>query len=84
VIARFVGGEASVLSGVMRGADQIRNRPMIVDAPSGRGHVLLFANNPIYRWQTFGEYSMVFNALMFWNDLPAEAPPAPNTATAPH
>jgi hypothetical protein len=84
VIARFVGGEASVLSGVMRGADQIRNRPMIVDAPSGKGHVLLFANNPIYRWQTFGEYSMVFNALMFWNDLPAEAPPAPKAATAPH
>ncbi len=69
VIARFTGGDASVLSGVMRGADQIRNRPMIVDAPSGKGHVLLFANNPIYRWQTFGEHEMVFNALLFWNDL---------------
>jgi hypothetical protein len=82
VIARFVGGETGVLSGVMRGADQIRNRPMIVDAPSGKGHVLLFATNPIYRWQTFGEFSMVFNALMFWNDFPAEAPPAPKAATA--
>ena len=81
VIARFVGGETGVLSGVMRGAEQIRNRPMIVDAPSGKGHVLLFANNPIYRWQTFGEYSMVFNALMFWNDLPAETPQAPKPAT---
>ena len=69
VIARFTGGEGSVLSGVMRGAEQIRNRPMIVDAPSGKGHVLLFANNPIYRWQTFGEQAMVFNALLFWNDL---------------
>ena len=76
VIARFVGGDASVLSGVMRGADQIRNRPMIVDAPSGKGHVLLFTNNPIYRWQTFGEHEMVFNALMYWNDFPAEAPAA--------
>ena len=53
----------------MRGSDQIRNRPMIVDAPSGKGRVLLFANNPIYRWQTFGEHTMVFNALLFWNDL---------------
>ena len=70
VIARFVGGDSAVLSGVMRGADQIRNRPMIVDAPSGQGRVLLFANNPIYRWQTFGEHAMVFNALLFWNDLP--------------
>jgi len=72
VIARFVGGDGAVLSGVMRGAEQVRNRPMIVDAPSGRGHVLLFANNPIYRWQTFGEHAMVFNALLFWNDLPAK------------
>ena len=74
VIARFVGGDTSVLSGVMRGADQIRNRPMIVDAPSGQGHVVMFANNPIYRWQTFGEHAMLFNSILFWNDLPrAEA-----------
>ena len=82
VVARFVGGEAGVLSGVMRGADQIRNRPMIVDAPSGKGHVLLFTNNPIYRWQTFAEHEMVFNALMYWNDLPAAAPPAKPVPTA--
>ena len=55
---------------------------MIVDAPSGKGHVLLFATNPIYRWQTFGEYGMVFNALMFWNDFPAEAPAAPKPDAA--
>jgi hypothetical protein len=26
-------------------------------------------NNPIYRWQTFGEHGMVFNALLFFDDL---------------
>jgi hypothetical protein len=71
VIARYTGGEAGVLSGLMRNPDQIRNRPMIVDAPSGKGRVILYANNPIYRWQTFGEHALVFNALMFWNDMPA-------------
>ena len=45
---------------------------MVVDAPSGMGRVLLFANNPIYRWQTFGEHQMVFNALLYWNDIPAK------------
>jgi hypothetical protein len=69
VIARFTGGEAGVLSGLMRAPDQIRNRPMIVDAPSGKGRVIMFANNPIYRWQTFGEHTMLFNSLMFWNDM---------------
>jgi hypothetical protein len=71
VIARFQGGDAGVLSGLMRGADQIRNRPMVVDVPTGKGRVLMFANNPIYRWQTFGEHAMVFNALLFHNDFPA-------------
>ena len=82
VLARYQGGDAGVLSGLMRGADQLRNRPMIVDAPAGKGRVLLYANNPIYRWQTFGEHALVFNALLFWNDLPA-GPPAQPTTTAP-
>ena len=73
MIARFTGGEAGVLSGLMRNPDQIRNRPMVVDAPSGKGRVIMFANNPIYRWQTFGEHAMVFNALMFWNDMAGAA-----------
>jgi hypothetical protein len=82
VIARFVGGDAGVLSGLMRGADQVRNRPMVVDAPSGKGHVILYANNPIYRWQTFGEHAMVFNALLYWNDLPNSATTAKPATTA--
>jgi hypothetical protein len=82
VIARFTGGDAGVLSGLMRAPDQIRNRPMVVDAPSGKGRVLLFANNPIYRWQTFGEHAMVFNSILFWNDLPAPGPPAKPATTA--
>ena len=82
VLARFQGGEAGVLSGLMRNPDQTRNRPMVVDAVNGKGHVILFANNPIYRWQTFGEHGMVFNALMFWNDLPAPGTGAKPTTTA--
>ena len=82
VIARFTGGEAGVLSGLMRNPDQTRNRAMVVDAPAGKGRVILYANNPIYRWQTFGEHAMVFNALMFWNDMPSGSGPAKPTTTA--
>ena len=80
VIARFQGGEAGVLSGLMRSPDQTRNRPMVVDAPTGKGRVIMFANNPIYRWQTFGEHGMVFNGLLYWNDIPAPSPVKPTTA----
>src|SRR5215510_5197132 len=69
VLVRFQGGDSSVLSGVMRGADQIRNRPAIIDAPVGSGRVIYFATNPIYRWQTFGEQQLVFNALLYFNDM---------------
>jgi hypothetical protein len=71
VLGRYVGGEAGVLSGLMRGADEIRERPFAVDISggfSGKGRVLLFASNPIYRWQNHGEFNMVFNAVMNWND----------------
>jgi hypothetical protein len=82
VLARFVGGEDAVLSGLMRGADEIRDRPFAVDLPggfSGKGRVVMFANNPIYRWQNHGEFNMVFNTLLNWNDLGAASPAAATT-----
>jgi hypothetical protein len=72
VLARYPGGEANVLSGLMRGADEITNRPFAIDVPggyTGKGRVILFSNNPIYRWQNHAEFNMVFNALLNWNDF---------------
>jgi hypothetical protein len=69
-LVRFQGGDNSVLSGLARGADQIRNRAAVVDAPVGKGRVILYVSNPIYRWQTFGEHQLVFNALLYYNDMP--------------
>ncbi len=66
VLARYVGGDEAVLSGLMKGAAEIRQRPFAVDVPggfTGKGRVVLFANNPIYRWQNHGEFNMVFNAV---------------------
>ena len=79
VLGRYPGGDANVLSGLMRGADEIANRPFAVDVPggySGKGRVVLFSNNPIYRWQNHGEFNMVFNAMLNWNDLAGPAAPA--------
>jgi hypothetical protein len=80
VLLKFQGGESGVLSGLMRDPDQIRDRPAIVDVTIGRGRMLLYAINPIYRWQNFGEHNFVFNALLYYNDLPAAESPAPRTA----
>ena len=72
VLARYVGGNASVLSGLMEGADSLKLKPFAVDIPRayhGQGRVILFSNNPIYRWQNHGEFNMVFNSLLNWNDV---------------
>jgi hypothetical protein len=64
VLMQFPGGDTNVLSGLMRGANEIRNRPAIVDVPVEKGRVILFATNPCYRWQNFGEFRMLFNAII--------------------
>jgi hypothetical protein len=69
VLMRFPGGDQAVLSGLMKGANEIRGRPAILDVPVGQGQVLMFATNPIYRWQNFGEFNMLFNAILHYNDF---------------
>ena len=69
VLMRLPGGDKSVLSGLMRGAAEITNRPAIVDVPVGSGRVLLFATNPCYRWQNHGEFGMLFNSILHYNDF---------------
>jgi hypothetical protein len=42
--------------------------------------VLMFATNPIYRWQNFGEFRMLYNALFNYKSLRIgmEKPAAPS------
>jgi hypothetical protein len=69
VLMEFPGGEKNVLSGFMNGADEIKDRPAIVLTPVDAGQVLMFATNPIYRWQNFGEFRMLYNALFNYKNL---------------
>jgi hypothetical protein len=63
--------------------EEIKHRPAIIDEPLGEGRILMFAANPIYRDQTFGEYRMLYNALFNYRQLGlgAEAP-APDASAA--
>jgi len=69
VLMTFPGGDKAVQSGLMVGASEVKDRPAIVDLPVGQGQVLMFATNPVYRWQNFGEYRMLYNALFSYKDL---------------
>jgi hypothetical protein len=43
----------------------------VVDVPVQKGHVVLFANNPVYRGETIGSYFLVFNTILNWDNLNA-------------
>jgi hypothetical protein len=68
-----------LLSGTLANGQFLSNRAALLDVSLGKGHVVMFAIRPFWRWQTQGTYSLGFNALMNWNDLDAgkaEAKPA--------
>ncbi|MEO8595652.1 MAG: M14 family zinc carboxypeptidase [Candidatus Solibacter sp.] len=70
VLMRFPGNDSSVLSGLMRGVAETRGRPAVLDETVGQGRVLIFSTNPAYRWQNLGEFNLLANSLLHFNDLP--------------
>ena len=73
-----------LLSGTIAGAQGLTGKAALLDATVGKGHVVMFAIRPFWRWQSQGTYSLGFNAIMNWNDLDAgkAEPRAPGTAGA--
>ncbi|MEO5903788.1 MAG: M14 family zinc carboxypeptidase [Gemmatimonadaceae bacterium] len=68
VVLRFSDQRALLVSGLLDGND-VAQRPVVVDVPSGKGHVVLFGNNPVYRGSTIGSYFLVFNTLLNFDHL---------------
>ena len=54
---------------MLSGGRELTGRPAVVDAPRGKGHVLLFANNPMWRNETQGSYFLLFNAMLNFDHL---------------
>ena len=65
VILRFPANpDDMLLSGVLVGGQALANRAQVVDAPLGKGHVVMFAIRPFWRWQTQGTCGLGFEGLM--------------------
>jgi hypothetical protein len=71
VLMRYPGGDKAVLSGLMNGADEIKGRAAVVETAVGRGKVVMFTTNPVWRWQNLGEFRMLFNTIINYKDLEA-------------
>ena len=71
VALRFDAQSTLLVSGLLDGGSDIAQRAVVVDVPVGKGHVVLFANNPIWRGETIGSYFMVFNTILNFDNLDA-------------
>jgi hypothetical protein len=68
---RFDAQTSLLVSGLLDGGADVAQRPVVVDVPVGKGHVVLFSANPIYRGETRGSYFMVFNTILNFDNLDA-------------
>ncbi len=83
VVLRFAPEKELLLSGMITGGSEIAEKPAVVDVPHGKGHVVLFANNPMWRGQTMGSFFLVFNAMLNYDHLNAgKSAQAPASETA--
>jgi hypothetical protein len=71
VALRFSGQKDLLVSGLLQGGSELAERPVVVDVPRDKGHVVLFTINPIYRGETVGSYALVLNTIMHFDNLNA-------------
>lgn len=68
------GDSVYVMSGMVRGQDEIIGQGAIFDIPVRRGRVIAFTFNPLHRFLNQHEFPMVLNAILHWNDRPSLRP----------
>ena len=71
VVLRFAPEKDLWISGMLAGASELAESPAIVDVPVGRGHVVLFATNPMWRQETQGSFMLLLNAALNYDHLNA-------------
>ncbi len=69
VVLKFAKKDDLFISGMLDKAEELAERPAVIDCPVGKGHVVLFANNPMWRYETHGSHALVFNAILHWDNL---------------
>jgi len=70
VILRFHDKADSLLvSGLLVAGDELAGKAAVVDAPLGRGHVVMFGIRPLWRMESQGSFALAMNAIANWNHL---------------
>ena len=59
-----------LVSGALKGEDELEGRPAILDLAAGKGRVIAYNFNPVHRDLNRSDYRLLWNALLNWNALP--------------
>ncbi|MBS1700807.1 MAG: hypothetical protein JST12_04035 [Armatimonadetes bacterium] len=69
VLLQFADADKLLISGALDHGDEMAGKAALVRCPVGKGNVLLFAINPMWRESTLGSWPLIFNAAQSWQNL---------------
>jgi hypothetical protein len=69
LVATWGGTGPMLVSGGMRGEDELRGRPAILDAPLGRGRIVAFNFSPVHRDMNRSDHRLLWNAILNFDAL---------------
>ena len=69
VVLRFADVSDLLVSGEIASGAELAGKAAVVDVPVGKGHVVMFANNPMWRHETNGSFALLFNAVLNYDNL---------------
>ncbi len=58
-----------LVSGGIKGEEILEGRPAILEIPVGKGRVLAYNFNPVYRELNYSDYRLLWNALLNWEAI---------------
>jgi hypothetical protein len=78
VVLKFAAEKNLLVAGMLAGGKELADKPAVVDVPVGKGHIVMFAINPMWRQQTQGSFFLLFNAILNFDSLGVGAGPEVN------
>ena len=83
VLAKYPEDGSPLLSGYLLGEEHLQGYAAALDVAHGDGRVVLLGMKPQWRGQPFGNFRIVFNAVMYTAEVAASAPENPDFWEAP-
>jgi hypothetical protein len=69
VVLRWSDEKALWVSGMLASGGELAGTPAVIDVPLGRGHVVLFGTNPMWRHENHGSFMLLLNAALHFDHL---------------